>query len=393
MTDLDKRLKDHLGYAIDHAPAVQAIFEKAGLRADDVQTVADLQKLPVVSKDHFVEMQQANPPFGGWLGVPMERLQRIYLSPGPIFDPLGLDDAESFDDVELALSQAGFDKGDIVVNAFLYHMVPAGLFFDEGLRRVGAVTVPMGPGNTETQIKVMLDLKVAGYVGTPSFLAMILDKMTEMGIPKSAIPLKKAFFSAEPYPPSLRAKFEGDYGLKTSQAYATADLGIVAYEVYGEKGFILPKNLIVELVDPQTGQWVEEGTPGEVVVTSFSKVYPLLRFGTGDMAVMIPGAGRLFGLVGRSGEAVKVRGMFLHPNQLRFATASFVGIAGLQAVVTREGTYDHVTLKVAQQAGATVDEEALKAAIKQVAHLSINAVEFVETIEGQRLIVDERIWD
>lgn len=393
MADINQRLKEHLAYAIANSSAVKSIFEGAGLTLKDVQTVPDLQKLPVTSKDQFTEMQQANPPFGGWLAVPIERLQRIHLSPGPIFDPFGVDDTELFEDAELALSRAGFGKGDIVVNTFLYHMVPAGLLLDEGLRRTGAVVVPMGPGNTETQIKVILDLKIVGYVGTPSFLSMILDKMAEMGISKNAIPLRKAFFSAEPYPPSLRAKFEGEYGLKTSQAYATADLGVVAYEVYGEQGFILPNNLIVELVDPQTGQWVQEGTPGEVVVTSFSKTYPLLRFGTGDMAVMIPGAGRLFGLVGRSGEAVKVRGMFLHPNQLRFATASFAGIAGLQAVVTRDGDYDQVTLKVAPQAGASVDGEALKAAIKQVAHLSINAVEFVDAIEGQRLIVDERKWD
>jgi phenylacetate-CoA ligase len=392
MTDLNERLKSQLAYAYANAPAVKSMFEQAGLALNDVQMVVDLQKLPVTSKDRFIEMQQANPPFGGWLAVPIEHLHRIYLSPGPIFDPFAIED-QSFEDVVDALTRAGFGKGDIVLNAFLYHMVPAGLFFDEGIRRAGAVVVPLGPGNVDIQVKVILDLKIVGYIGTPSFLSMILDKMAEMGIPKEVIPLRKAFFSAEPYPPSLRAKFEGEYGLKTSQAYATADLGIVAYEVYGEQGFILPKNLIVELVDPQTGEWVPEGTPGEVVVTTFDKAYPLLRFGTGDMAVMIPGAGRLFGLVGRSGEAVKVRGMFLHPNQLRFATASFNGIAAMQAIVTRDGDYDRVTLQVVKQDGANLDPEALKNAIKQVAQLSINAVEFVEAVDGQRLIVDARQWD
>ena len=393
MSELDRKLRTHLAYAYAHAPAVKALFDQAGLTPDDVQTVRDLGKLPVITKDRFTEMQQADPPFGGWLAVPLARLQRIYLSPGPIYDPFGFDEA-GLEDAETALQRAGFQKGDVVLNTFLYHLVPAGLLFDEALRRVGAVVAPMGPGNTDLQIKVIMDLKITSYVGTPSFLSMILDKIAEMGIPREAIPLRKAFFTAEPYPPSLRAKFEGEYGLQTSQAYATADLGIVAYEIYGERGFILPGNLVVELVDPDTGDWVPEGTPGEVVATSFSKTYPLLRFATGDMAVMMPDVGRLFGLVGRTGEAVKVRGMFLHPNQLRFAIGPFESsVAAFQAVVTREGSYDLITLHVIKKAGAEVDGEALKNAVKQAARLTVNAVEFVDAIEGTQLIRDARTWD
>lgn len=388
--DRDQRLREHLAYAYANAPAVKSIFEQAGLKPEDIQTAADLAKLPITSKERFTEMQQQNPPFGGWLAVPLEKLSRIYLSPGPIYDPHDMEDIALVEDASNAMQQAGFGKGDIVINAFLYHMVPAGLLLDAALQRTGAIVVPLGPGNTEIQIKVMMDLKVSGYVGTPSFLAIILDKAAEMGIPKAAIPLKKAFFTAEPYPPSLRAKFEGEYGMKTSQAYATADLGVVAYEVYGEAGFILPQNQIVELVDPATGQAVEEGTPGEVVVTKFDKTYPLLRFGTGDMATLLPGTGRLRGLVGRSGEAVKVRGMFLHPNQLKFAAAAIPGLQAVQAIVTRDGARDHVTLRVV----GDVDTEILKKAVSEAARLTINEVERVDSIaEGARLIDDQRKWD
>ena len=393
MSDINQKLRDHLAYAYANASAVKALFDESGLKPEDIQTVADLPKLPVTSKDKFAEMQQNNPPFGGWLGVPIESLDRIYLSPGPIYDPFSLDDVAVLDDAENTLRHAGFGQGDIVINTFLYHLVPAGLLLDEAVRRTGATVVPLGPGNTEIQIKVMMDLNVTGYVGTPSFLSMILDKAVELGIPTEAIPLQKAFFSAEPYPPSLRAKFEGEYGMKTHQAYATADLGVVAYEVYGEAGFIIPENQVVELVDPETGEPVEEGTAGEVVVTKFDKTYPLIRFGTGDMALMLPGTGRLRGLVGRSGEAVKVRGMFLHPNQLRFAVGVFEGIAGLQAVVTRQDDRDRVTLRVVQKDGATVDPELLKKAVTDTARLTINHVDFVDAIDGERLIVDQRTWD
>jgi phenylacetate-CoA ligase len=390
MTDLNQRLREHLAYAYASAPAVKAIFEQVGLTPDDIQGVADLPKLPVTSKDDFTAMQQKNPPFGGWLAVPLEKLSRIYLSPGPIYDPQNAADEALVEDATMALQQAGFGSGDIVINTFLYQMVPAGLLLDAALQRAGAVVVPMGPGNTEAQIKVMMDLRVSSYAGTPSFLSIILDKASEMNIPKDAIPIKKAFFSAEPYPASLRARFEGEYGMKTSQAYATADLGVVAYEVYGEQGFIFGQNQVVELVDPVTGQPVEDGTPGEVVVTKFDRTYPLLRFGTGDMALMIPGTGRLRGLVGRSGEAIKVRGMFLHPNQLRFAAAVFPGIKAIQAIITRENARDLVTLRVVGEA----DAEALIKTANEAARLTINAVEFVEAIpEGARLIEDQRTWD
>ncbi len=391
MTDLNHRLREHLAYAYENAPAVKAIFDNQGLKPADIQTVADLVKLPITSKDDFSAMQQANPPFGGWLGVPPSQLDRIYLSPGPIYDPHSSRSSAVADDAAVTLKAAGFGIGDIVINAFLYHLVPAGLLFDEAMIAAGATVVPLGPGNTEIHVKVLLDLQVTGYVGTPSFLSIILDKVAEMGIPKEALSLKKAFFSAEPYPVSLREKFEKDYGMETAQAYATADLGVIAYQVFGQQDFTIPANQIVELVDPNTGELVEEGTPGEVVVTKFDRVYPLLRFGTGDMAVTIPGTGRLYGLVGRSGDAIKVRGMFLHPNQLRAAMSNFDTIQKMQAIITRDGVRDVVELHVVKT--GDVNLEALKGTLQQLARLSINDITFVDAIEGERIIVDNRKWD
>lgn len=391
MSDQNQRLQDHLRYAYDNAPAVKAIFDNAGITPDDIQTTDDLVKLPITSKDDFSAMQQANLPFGGWLAIPLAQLERIYISPGPIYDPHGPGTAALLDDATVTLERAGFDASDIVINAFLYHMVPAGLLFDDALQRAGATVVPLGPGNTEIHIKVMMDLGVTGYVGTPSFLSIILDKAAEMGVPRNALKLKKAFFSAEPYPPSLRAKFEGEYGLKTGQAYATADLGVIAYQVHGEEGFVFPENQVVELVDPGTGERVEEGTPGEIVVTKFDSTYPLLRFGTGDMGVMIPGTGRLFGLVGRSGEAIKVRGMFLHPNQLNFVAGNVPGVEKLQAIITRDDVRDRVTLNVL--ASGEVDVEMIRGAVQQASRLSVNNIEVVTELEHDGIIVDQRDWE
>ena len=400
MGTLDERLAAAVAHAYDHAPAFRALMDGAGLRPADIRGVADLPRIPVTSKDDLIRMQQENPPFGGWLAVPLGSLQRVYLSPGPIYDPHGTDDEEMLAAAVQALQAGGLAAGDRVLNAFLYHMVPDGLLLDEALRHLGATVVPMGPGNTDLQIKVMRDLGVNAYVGTPSFLDVIYKKVGDMGLPSEALPLRKAFFTAEPYPPALRQKFEGEYGLHTAQAYGTADLGLIAYEQAGVTGMVIPDNLIVEIADPQTGDSLPYGEVGEVVVTTFSRVYPLIRFGTGDLGVMAGGPRRLMALVGRSGEAVKVRGMFLHPNQLKAVAGAFPEIKQMAAVVTRQESRDVLTVQVelAEGRGALNREafaENLKQALREQGRLRVDAVEFVEpgTIEpGQRLIRDERQW-
>jgi phenylacetate-CoA ligase len=385
-------INDAIAHAYQNAPAFARIMDAAGLHPDDIQNVDDLAKIPVLSKDRFQELQQEAPPFGGFLAVPLRELQRIYLSPGPIYDPHGLDDADVRQAGVEALHEAGFTPDDIAINTFLYHMVPAGLLLDQILRDIGTTVVPMGPGNTDFQVKVILDLGITAYVGTPSFLQMIYDKAGDQ------LPLQKAFFSAEMYTPSQRALFEGEYGLRTAQAYATADLGILAYERPGHSGLYIPQNLIMQICDPQTGDLLPDGEMGEVVVTSLNRAYPLIRFGTGDLSVMERESGdgserrKLLGLMGRSGEAIKVRGMFLHPNALKGSLADFENIEKFQARVWREGSRDQVTLQLVLS-GGSIDEQAVIDAVQAEARLSINAVELVEAIDGSRLVVDTRSYD
>jgi phenylacetate-CoA ligase len=394
MDTLDERLASAVKHAYDHASAFKQIMDQANLTPADIRGVGDLHRIPVTSKDVLVQMQQQHPPFGGWLAVPLESLQRIYVSPGPLYDPYDGHDNEIIMSAVQAFQAGGLASGDRVLNTFLYHMVPAGLLIDEALRALKTVVVPTGPGNTETQIKVLTDLNVNAYVGTPSFLAMIYDKAAEMGLSADRLPLRKAYFTAEPYPPSLRKKFEQGYELQTAQAYATADLGFVAYERAGIEGMLIPDNLMVEVADADTGAVQPDGEVGEVVVTTFSSTYPLIRFGTGDLGVMASDPTRLMGLVGRSGEAIKVRGMFLHPNQLKLVAQAFPQIKHTAAIVTRQANRDVLTLQVElADDHALPDRDEFAAiivqAMREKGRLRVDTVEFVQAGEidpEQRMI-------
>lgn len=393
----DAQIRELVAHAYAHAPTFRTIMDGAGVSPADIQSAADLVKIPVTPKDRLVEFQQADPPFGGLLTIDPATLPRLYISPGPIYDPQP--PTENPDAALAPFRAAGFGPGDRALNTFMYHLTPAGLLLDEALRAVGVTVVPSGPGNTELQIMMMTALNVTGYVGTPSFLAIILDKAAEMGIPKAAVTIRKAVFSAEPYTPSQRARFEGEYGMATVSAYGTADLGFLAYTRPGSDGFHVVDSVHLELVDKDTGQPVEPGTPGEVVVTKLEKAYPLIRFGTGDLGVfMADGDQTVLRLVGRVGDAIKVRGMFLHPNQLVAAMGRIEAVKHGRALITREDNRDIVTIQVElkpDHAGANVDD-AVRGYVQAFCRLRVDAVEVVEpgVIDpALRLVKDERKWD
>jgi phenylacetate-CoA ligase len=401
MASFDNRIRDLVAHAYAKAPAIKQIFDSAGVSPDDIQSASDLVKLPVTSKDSLVEIHQANPPFGGFLTIPIDDLPRIYISPGPIYDPQPSNPDAT--DYNLApFKYVGFGHGDRVLNTFMYHLTPAGLLLDEALRACGATVIPAGPGNTELQIMMMGALNITGFVGQPSYLDTVLDKALEMGFPKEAITIKKALFSADIYTPKQQARFEGEYGIKATSAYGTADLGFIGYSRAGIQGFSLVESVYVEIVDPETGQTVPDGERGEVVVTTFNNAYPLIRFGTGDLGALDPNpphsAQHLMGLFGRSGEAIKVRGMFLHPNQLLAAKSQFPQIKRLQAIITRPDKSDYVTIRVQLNDGVEAGDLAnqLKTLAQQAVRLRVDDVVFVGDgviAPGGRTVVDERKWD
>jgi phenylacetate-CoA ligase len=401
---IDDRLRQVIAHAYANASAVRARFDAAAIKPDDIQTVADLEKIPVLPKDDVVAMQQADPPFGGLLAAPMSEVRHIFFSPGPLYEPDAGDDAAWVAMALLALKKSGFTLDDVALNTLSYHLVPAGLLLDRALVALGCTVVPGGVGNSDLQVKMMADLGVTAYVGTPSFLMTLIKKAEEMGLDfKSSFKLNKALVTAEPLPASLRQTLVDDYGIAVGNAYATAELGFLALNTTGGMQMTLLPSPIVEIVDPETGKRVGAGEAGEVVVTNFDHAYPLIRLGTGDMAMNVdpkPGTSkqeeRGLILVGRSGEAVKVRGMFVHPNQLRFGVAQVLQAQAVQGVVTRPETRDHFLLRVvptAELADPAAAAEGVKQAVRQVCRVRVDEVSFVDAIpEGAPGMVDERSW-
>ncbi len=402
MTDVDARISELVQYAYERAPAIRTLLDEAGVTPSQVSGADDLAKIPVLSKDALVEIHRENPPFGGFLTIDPDDLPRIYISPGPIYDPQPpLDDP----DAQLApFRTIGIGRGDRVLNTFMYHLTPAGILLDEAIRACGGTVIPTGPGNTELQIMMMMALGATGFAGQPSYLMTLLDKAAEMGIGAGAAPLKKALFSAEPYTESQRERFEGEYSMRTTSAYGTADLGFIGYTRAGVQGFCIMPGIYLQICDPETGEPLPVGETGEIVATTFNKSYPLIRFGTGDLGALAPQPAppcegqQLLGLFGRSGDAIKVRGMFLHPNQLQYAVMQFPEIKAIQVVITRLANRDVVTVNLELHEGQSPAglAEKLSALAQQAVRLRIDAVNFVDSGSldaSARTIIDEREWD
>ncbi len=390
-------LPDLISHLAEHAPGFAARLEAAGLAPGDIRTPEDLNRLPVIRKDDLADIQAADPPFGGFLAVPPGELKRIFQSPGPIYEPEP--DTPDYWRWASALRAAGFQPGDIVLNAFGYHLTPAGAMFEAGLRAVGCAVIPGGVGNQEQQVRAMSALKVTGYVGLPSYLKALLDRAASLGV---ALHVEKAFVTAEPLPPSLRSELQGRGVRIVRQGYGTAECGNLGYECEAEDGWHVPADVLVQVCDLNTGQPLPPGETGEVVVTLFHREYALVRFGTGDLSAIHPepcscglGTPRLMGWQGRVGDAVKVRGMFLHPRQVREMMTRFPEVRRWQALVTRREHKDYLTLRVFAPAGG----ENLAPRLAQAAREALKFRLKVELVSGEALppeappIRDTRSWE
>jgi phenylacetate-CoA ligase len=388
-----------LEHAWEKAPGVRRRLERAGLRPADLRGPDDLVRLPVIKKSEMPDLQKADPPFGGFCTVPMPKVRRIFVSPGPILEPMGPEISAWH--AETCLYAGGFRPGDIVLNTFLYHLVPAAHELDEALSLIGCTVVPTGVGNTDTQVLVASAVKATGYVGTPSFLMTILTRAREMGV--SQLGLQVAQVGAEPLPESLRGQLEQEWGIFTRQGFGTADLGLVAYECPAKSGMHLVEDAVVQVCDPQTGEPLAPGQIGELVATVNNSTYPMIRFGTGDLTVIDDGpcpcgrtSARMLGWRGRADEVTKVRGMFIHPRQADEVAARAPGVVRYQVVVGREGHQDSLTMRVELKPGAEAAgvQAALETAIRDVMKLR-GAVEVVPagTVpDNARKISDERKW-
>lgn len=343
--DLLARLPAQVAYAKSRSPFYRGLL--AQVDPAQVASRAALAALPLTRKSDLHELQKAMKPFGGLNATPPSGLARIFMSPGPIYDPEGR--APDFWRTARALHAAGFRRGDVVLNCFSYHLTPAGSMFETGLHHLGCAVIPGGVGQTELQARALADLEPTGYVGTPSFLKLILEKSDELGLASGSI--KRALVSGEAFMPAVRA-FLDARGIDGFQAYGTADLGVVAYESEGREGLVVSEDVIVEIVRPGTGDPSPDGEVGEVLVTVFNRDYPLLRFATGDLSAVLTGASpcgrsnmRIKGWMGRADQTTKVRGMFVHPHQVAEVLRRH-GLARGRLVVGNEAGEDRMTLRV-----------------------------------------------
>ena len=366
-------LMARLPQQVAHAKRKSAYWRRLldGVAAESIDSRAALAALPLTRKSELSELQRAAPPFGGLTAMPMTGLSRVFASPGPIYDPEGR--GEDWWRFARVLFAAGFRAGDLVHNAFSYHFTPAGFMLEGAAQKLGCPVFPAGVGQTDMQVQAMADLRPAAYVGTPSFLRIILEKADELGADVSS--LCKAVVSGEALPPTLR-KLLNDRGVVVRQAYASADLGVIAYETPSEEGLVVEEDVLLEIVRPGTGDPVAEGEVGEVVVTSFNRDYPLLRFATGDLSALLPGISpcgrtnmRIRGWLGRADQTTKVKGMFVHPSQVATVLARHGDVGRARLVVDNAGGQDRMVLHCEVASPSDALQAALVASIREVTKL------------------------
>ena len=381
-----------IAHAQKNAPGFARILK--GVRSSQIKTRDALAELPVTRKSELATLQNGRPPLGGLNATPLEKLAKLFLSPGPIYEPEGR--GSDWWRSARGLFAGGFRAGDRVINTFAYHFTPAGAMLESGALALGCTVIPAGTGQTEMQVAAIRGLRANGYVGTPSFLKLIVEKADELKVDISC--LKRAQVGAEYLPPALRTAMS-ERGIAVTQMYGSADLGVIAYESLGRdgrptEGMILEEALILEIVRPGTGDPLPPGEVGEVVITTFNKDYPLIRFATGDLSAVLPGTSpcgrtnvRIKGWMGRADQSTKVRAMFVTPKQVNEIVGRHGEVQRARLVVSGEPGADQMTLKCEVRERRAGLAEAIVASIRDITKLRGE----VELVEPGRLPNDGKV--
>ncbi|MCX7144969.1 MAG: AMP-binding protein [Sulfuritalea sp.] len=388
---------------IAHAKANTAYFTESLKHVDaaSITSTAALAALPVVRKSDLIELQKTRRPFGGLAASGWGKLGRVFSSPGPIYEPEGRN--TDYWRTARALYAAGFRAGDLVHNSFSYHMTPGGWIMEAGLQALGCTVFPAGVGQTEQQVAAMADLQPNGYAGTPSFLRILLEKADELGIKLPS--LTKALVSGEAFLPPVRDALLAR-GIAGYQAYATAELGVIAYESEAREGLVIDEGVLIEIVRPGTGDPVAVGEVGEVVVTTFNTDYPLIRFGTGDLSAFLPDSltkaspcgrtnMRIKGWMGRADQTTKIKGMFVHPEQVAAVVKRHPEICRARLVVTNPDSSDLMTLSCEVGAPGGNLDKAIADTVRDVTKLraEVKLVPVGSLPNDGKVIEDARKYD
>ena len=365
-----------------------------GIDPKSITSGASLAKLPVLRKSEISALQKARPPFGGLNVTAPGNARRLLMSPGPIFEPEG--EGTDWWGAARALYAAGFRVGDVVHNSFAYHLTPGGFILESGAHALGCAVIPGGVGNTEQQLEAIAHYRPAGYVGTPDFLKILLD--TAETTDKDASSIKRGLVSGAALPASLREEL-GHRGVAVLQCYATAELGVIAYESEAREGMTVNETVVIEIVRPGTGDPVPDGEVGEVVVTSFNPDYPMIRLATGDLSALMPGVSpcgrtnvRIKGWMGRADQTAKVKGMFVHPKQVAEIAARHPELKRLRLVVDRAAEQDSMTLLAEYAPPDAAFETAIAITLQSITKLkgSVKLVAPGTLPNDGKVIADER---
>lgn len=372
--------------AYARAPAIRALYDLAGTTPQSLQGASDLSRLPVTSKDALLEQQLAAPPFGGFLAANSADIRRIFASPGPIYEPQFNSDKDGHGFAQ-AFASAGVGPGDRVLNTWSYHLVPAGLLLDEGIAACGATVLPAGTGGAELQAKLIRDLGVTCICASTAFFIALVETLEQLGSPLPASwKVRTAMLGGEMGDwMGKRKRLEQRYGITTFSAYATGDFGLIGFEEPGQPGYTMHPGRLVQICDPVSGEPLPVGVPGEIVVTTLSPGWPLIRFGTGDVACALSMTEdglvqRMSLLQGRVGQAVKAREIFIYPRQIEELSLQVPGIHRAQVLVTKPNNRELVTLKLSLQSGLqknSIQEQALEA-FQRITRLKADSIEFLE---------------
>jgi len=346
------QLKELLKYAYRYSEDVKKRFDRAQFSVDKFKNISDLKHIPILKKKELIFLQSMGPRLGGLLTKDLGELRRIFLSPGPIFDPE--DRSDDYWGWTEGFYASGFRTGDVAQITFNYHLNPAGLMFEEPLKKLGCAVVPAGPGNINTQLDIMQKLRVTGFVGTPSYLMHLAQKAEENGLNlRKDLYLEVAFVTGEKFSEKMRSTLEKKFDLIMRQGYGTADVGSVGYECFHKTGLHISNRAYVEICHPDTGIPLKDGEVGEIVVTAFNKTYPLIRLATGDLAYIDRSpcpcgrtSPRLGNIVGRVDTTARIKGMFVYPHQVEQVMAGFEEVKRWQIEVTNPGGLDEMTLLI-----------------------------------------------
>jgi phenylacetate-CoA ligase len=392
MTDRLAVLAERATEACRHAPALAARLAEAGLEPRDLARPGALDSLPVLGKARLMELQAADPPFAGFLSVPLSEVAQVFASPGPIFEPvLKGHEAHGFD---LMFRAAGLGPGDVVLNTWSHHLVPAGLIFGAGAQAVGATVIPSGPGQTELQVQLIAQMGVTAFLGATAYFEKVAEAYAEArGATRGGWPLRHAFLGGEPGDwMAKRRRLEEAHGVVTHGAYGTADLGLVGYEDATCEGYRCHPERLVQICDPESGRPLPAGQPGEVVVTTLARGWPMIRFGTGDLArapeLAEDGfAARIGPIEGRAGAGVKVREIFVYPAHAEALAARLGPGTAARVVVWREAGQDRITLELS---GAPRPEDEVVEAFRRITRLRADRVLWHDAMGEGKLLEDRR---